>query len=66
MKICDPLKDQMVLKNILIGEVSGVNVDKFMCCMKEGITVCTKCIDERLREKSSSINSTVKRIKLIM
>ena len=60
MKVWNLLKDQMVLKYILIGEiVSNVNVDKLLCCMKEGSAACAKFIDDRLREMSLSIHSTI-------
>ena len=42
LKVCNPLKGQVVLKNILTGEitVTNANVDKFLCCIKEGNFAC--------------------------
>jgi len=35
LKVCNPLQDQAVLKNILTGEVvTNVKVDKLICCMQ--------------------------------
>ena len=66
LKVCNPLKDQAVLKNILTGEiVTNINVDKLLCCMKEGNIACTKFIDDRLRKKSLSIHSTISKIKYV-
>ena len=34
LKVCSPLQDQVVLKNILTGEiVTNVAVDKLLCCI---------------------------------
>ena len=64
LKVCSPLQDQVALKNILTGEiVTNINVDKLLCCMKEGGSACAKFIDDRLRNSSISIHSTISKIK---
>ncbi len=64
LKVCSPLQDQAVLKNILTGEiVTNVKIDKLICCLKEGSDACAKFINDRLRIKSSSIHSTISKIK---
>ena len=64
LKVCNPLRDQATLKNILTGEtVTNVNIDKFVCCMKEGHEAYANFIKDRLRNKSVSINSTISKIK---
>ena len=36
-KVCTPILHQGAMKNVLTGEiVTKVNVDKLLCCMKEG------------------------------
>ena len=66
LKVCNPLQDQVALENILTGEVvSNVQVDKLLCCMKEGGATCAKFVDEWLRNKSSSIHSTISKIKFM-
>ncbi|KAF3832797.1 hypothetical protein F7725_026462, partial [Dissostichus mawsoni] len=63
-KVCSPLQDQVALKNVLTGEiVTNVNVDKLLCCLTEGSAACAKFIDDRLRNRSISIHSTISRIK---
>ena len=53
-------------KNILTGEVvNNVQVDKSLCCTKEDGVACAKSVDKRLRNKSSSIHSTISKIKLM-
>ena len=57
LKVCNPLQDQAVMKNILTGEiVTNVKVDKLICCMKEGLEACAKFINDRLRKKLLSIH----------
>ena len=64
LKVCSPLQDQVALKNVLTGEiVTNVNVDKLLCCIKEGSTACANFIDDRLRNRSISIHSTISKIK---
>ncbi|KAJ4939550.1 hypothetical protein JOQ06_028998, partial [Pogonophryne albipinna] len=64
LKVCSPLQDQVALKNILTGGiVTNVDIDKLLCCMKEGSAACAKFIDERLRNRSISIHSTISKIK---
>ncbi len=64
LKVCSPLQDQVALKNVLTGEiVTNVNVDKMLCCIKEGSAACAKFIDDRLRNRSISIHSTISKIK---
>ena len=60
LKVCNPLKDQVVLKNILTGDitVTNVNVDKLLCCIKEGNFACAKL-------KSLSIHSVISKIKYV-
>ncbi|KAK5886568.1 hypothetical protein CesoFtcFv8_017590 [Champsocephalus esox] len=63
LKVCSPLQDQVALKNILTGGiVTNVDIDKLLCCMKEGSAACSKFIDERLRNRSISIHSSLKSI----
>ena len=46
-KVCSPLQDQAVLKNILTGEiVTNVKIDKLICCLKEGSDACAKFIND--------------------
>lgn len=34
LKVCSTLQDQVVLKNVLTGEiVTNVNIDKLLCCL---------------------------------
>ena len=64
LKVCNPLQDQAVMKNILTGEiVTNVKVDKLICCRKEGLEASAKFINDRLRKKSLSIHSTISKIK---
>jgi hypothetical protein len=64
LKVSNPLQDQVVLKNILTGEtVVNINIDKLLLCLKEGSSACAKFIDERLRNRSKSIHSTINKIK---
>lgn len=65
LKVCSPLQDQVVLKNILTGEiVTNVKVDQLLCCIKEGSAACAKFINDRLRKKSLSMHSTISKIKI--
>ena len=53
LKVCNPLQDQTVLKNILTGEVvTNVKVDKLICCIREGREAYTRFLNDRLKEKS--------------
>ena len=64
LKVCSPLQDQVALKNVITGEiVTKVNVDKLVSCMKEGSAAYAKFIDDRLRNRSISIHSTISKIK---
>ncbi|KAF3832799.1 hypothetical protein F7725_026464 [Dissostichus mawsoni] len=55
---------KVALKNVLTGEiVTNVKVDKLLCCLTEGSAACAKFIDDRLRNRSISIHSTISRIK---
>ena len=64
LKVCSLLQDQVVLKNILTGEiVTNVAVDKLLCCLEEGKAAYVKFINDRLRRKSLSIHSTINKIK---
>ena len=61
LKVCSPLQDQVVLKNILSREiVTNVAVDKLLCCLEEGNAAYA---NDRLRRKSLSIHSTINKIK---
>ena len=49
IKVCSPLQDQAVLKNVLTGEiVTKVNVDMFLHCIKKGSAACAEFVDNRL------------------
>ena len=64
LKVCNPLQDQTVLKNILTGEVvTNVKVDKLIWCMREGWEAYTRFLNDRLKKKSLSIHSTINKIK---
>ena len=64
LKVCNPMQDQAVLKNILTGEVvTNVKVDKLICCMREGHEAYTRFINDRLKQKLLSIHSTISKIK---
>ena len=64
LKVCNPLQDQAALKNILTGEtVTSMNIDRLICCMKEGHEACANFINDRLRKKLASIHSTISKIK---
>ena len=43
--------------------MTNVNVDKLLSCIKEGSAACAKYIDDRLRNRSISIHSTISKIK---
>jgi len=46
LKVCCPLQDQVALKNILTGQiVTNVNVNKLLCCMKDGSAANLSMID---------------------
>ena len=60
LKVCNPLQDQTTLKNILTGEiVTDVSIDKLIDCMKEGHQACANFVNDRLRNKTASIHSTI-------
>ena len=62
LKICSPLKDQVVLKNILNGEiVTNVAVDKLLCCIT-GVTLLMLNLSMINLEKMFSIHSTISKI----
>jgi len=64
LKVCNPLQDQAVLKNILTGEVvTNVKVYNLICYMREGHEAYTRFINDRLIKKSVSIHSTISKIK---
>ncbi len=63
-KVCNPLQDQVTLKNILTGEtVTNVRIDKLIGCMKEGHEGFSNLVEDRLKKKSLSIYSTISKIK---
>ena len=63
LKVCNPLQDQTVLKNILTGEVvTNVKVDKLIWC---GWEAYTRFLNDRLKKKSLSIYSTINKIKFV-
>ena len=65
-KVCTPLLHQGAMKNVLTGEiVAKVNVDKLLCCMKEGYRAYDDYVEDRLRRQKSSIHSTINRIKFL-
>ena len=52
------------MKNILTGEVvTNIKVDKLICCMREGREAYTRFLNDRLKNKSLSIHSTISKIK---
>ncbi len=54
-KVCNPLQDQVTLKNILTGEtVTNVRIDKL---------IFSNFVEDRLKKKSLSIYSTISKIK---
>ncbi len=59
-KVCNPLQDQVTLKNIL---VTNVRIDKLIGCMKEGHEGFSNFVEDRLKKKSLSIYSTNSKIK---
>ena len=62
LKICSPLQDQVVLKNILTGEiVTNVAVDKLLCCIT-GVTLLMINLSMINSEKMFSIHSTINKI----
>ena len=67
LNVCSPLRDQGMLKNVLTGEiVTKVNVDKLLCCITEGSATCAQFTDDRLRNKSVSIHSTISKVKFTL
>ena len=59
-KVCNPLQDQTVLKNILKrGVVINVYVEKLICCIRECHEAYTRFLDDRLKEKFLSTHSTI-------
>lgn len=66
LKVCNPLKDQANLKNVITGEiVTNVEVSKLVSCLKDGSTAYAKFIDDRLKERSLSIHATISKIKYV-
>ena len=66
LKVSNPLQDQVKLKNVLTGEiVTNVDVDKLLSCIEEGKASCAKFIDDRLKNRSISIHSTISKIKFM-
>ena len=64
LKVCNPLQEQVVLRNILTREVvTNVKVDKLICCMREGHEAYTRFINDRLVKKSVLMHSTISKIK---
>ena len=54
-KVCTPILHQGAMKNVLTGEVvTKVNVDKLLCCMKEGGRAYDDYVENRLRLRKSS------------
>ena len=63
-RVYNPLQDQTVLKNILTrGVVTNVKVGKLICCIREGHEAYTRFLNDRLKEKSLSIHSTISKLK---
>ena len=53
LKACSPLKDQVVLKNILTRNiVTNVAVDKLLCYIIEGNAAYAKFISYQLRKNA--------------
>lgn len=66
LKVCNPLKDQANLKNVITGEiVTNVEVSKLVSCLKDGRTAYAKFIDDRLKKRSLSIHTTINKIKYV-
>ena len=64
-QVCGSMLYQDALKNVVTGEiVTEVNVDLMLRCMKEGSDAYAKFIQDRLRSKTTSIHSTISRMKL--
>ena len=62
--VCGSILDQDTIKNVVTGEiVTEVNMDMLLCCVAEGTDVYAKFIEDRLRSKTTSIHSTISRIK---
>ena len=62
LKICSPLQDQVVLKNILTGEiVTSVAVDKLLCCITRVMLLMLN-LSMINSEKLFSIYSTINTI----
>ena len=63
-RVCSPFLDLATLKNVLTGEVvSKVDVIKLLCCTKMGSSAFTEFVENRLRDKTVSIHSTISKIK---
>ena len=63
-RVCSPFLDLATLKNVLTGEVvSKVDVSKLLCCTKMGSSAFTDFVENRLRDKTVSIHSTISKIK---
>ncbi len=62
--VCSSILDQDTIKNVVTGEiVTEVNMDMLLCCVAEGTDVYAKFIEDQLRSKTTSIHSTISRIK---
>jgi hypothetical protein len=62
--VCGSILDQGKIKNIVTGEiVTEVNMEMLLCCVAEGTDAYAKFIEERLRNKKTSIHSTISGIK---
>ena len=64
-KVCGSMLDQDTLKNVVTGKiVTEVNVDMLLRCIQEGTDAYAKFMQDRLRSKTTSIHSTISRVKL--
>ncbi len=64
LKLCCSFLQHEHVKNMVTGQVvTTVNVKMLMCCMKEGSNVHAKFVEDRLEKKTTSIHSTISRIK---
>ena len=64
-KVCGSMLDQDTLKNVVTGKiVTKVNVDMLLRCIQEGTDAYAKFVQDRLRSKTTSIHSTISRVKL--
>ncbi len=64
LKLCCSFLQHEYVKNMVTGQVvTTVNVKMLLCCMKEGSNVHAKFVEDRLEKKTTSIHSTISRIK---